>query len=84
VAKWKTGLFLLLFDFDTKFQRQNSKLSRNGWHHSIPLALARRNQLPIYNFCPIIDLSSCIEVEGIKSVLFATFCTPQPTVGFVL
>jgi hypothetical protein len=79
VAKRKAELFSLLFDFDTKFYCQNSKLNRNGWHHSIPLARARRNHLLLFTFRPIIDPSSCIEVEGIKSALFATFRTPSKT-----
>ncbi len=63
LAYRKTHHFLIIFDFDIIFLRQNSCLSQNGWHHSIRLA---RNPYPPFHFRPIIDHLACIEVKGMK------------------
>ena len=84
VAYRKTHHFLIIFDFDIIFLRQNSCLSQNGWHHSICLALLHQNPFPPFHFKPIIDHLACIEVKGMKWSLFDHFCTPPSTVGYVL
>ena len=67
VAYRKTHHFLIIFNFDIIFLRQNSCLSQNGWHHSIRLALLHRNPSPPFHFKPIIiDHLACIEVKGMK------------------
>ncbi len=64
LSEWKS----LVFDFDVEFCHQNSESSKNWWYHWIRLALLRRNHsITFFNFKPIIEPSSEVEMSNFHS-----------------